>query len=289
MKKKWLNKFIKEGREVTLTSREKRAMISSILKPDGVLSPYFFFHSFIALRQKQIAAFVVIIAIVLTSGGTSYAAENALPGDTLYSIKVNVNEEIENFVALTPTAKAKVSVKHTSKRLAEAEQLSKSGKLTAETQAVIETSIKKHTDSIKVSIVALASEENATSSVQEVVSDFKNSIEVHEANLATISSSTVSSSTSEHIDALIVKTKEAKNEIDIIEEAVIGTSTPDKMSTSTPATKGTSTVPVIPAESKNKTATSTATSTVPNASSTDQNLPTATSSTEEKLKAKLKA
>lgn len=36
-------------------------------------------------------------ALVLFSGGVSYAAEGALPGDSLYKVKVNVNEEVVGF------------------------------------------------------------------------------------------------------------------------------------------------------------------------------------------------
>jgi hypothetical protein len=220
MKTRWIKKFRKEAREVKLTAHDKRAMLSHIIGPSNIPSPYSFFLTVMEYRQK-IAVAGVIFALLLTSGGTSFAATGALPGEALYPIKVNVNEGLQSLVAVTPDAKAKVQVRHTQNRLIEAETLSKKGKLDAKAQAIIETKIEEHTEALKENIATLASE-NATATVQAVISDLKLSIEEHEITLTDIASSTASSSDQqdEHIDALINKVNEVKGEINDIGKKV---------------------------------------------------------------------
>lgn len=224
MNTKWLKKFNKEGRAIKMSAREKRRMLFKVLGPMNVPSPYYFVSTFIAQYNRQFATVALALIFILTSGGTSYAAESALPGDPLYSIKVNVNEEIQNFVALTPDAKAKVAVIRTTKRLQEAEDLSKKGKLTVETQAIIETKIAEHADAIKANIAALASE-NATATVAAVISDLKTSVAGHEANLSIIASSTAATSTDARIDSILSKVKTEINSLDDSKDATSTTAT----------------------------------------------------------------
>lgn len=70
-------------------------------------SPYHFFVFNRAVLQRTFAA-VVFFVFVLGSGGTSYAAQGALPGDVLYAIKIHVNELVETKLATTQVAKAEV-------------------------------------------------------------------------------------------------------------------------------------------------------------------------------------
>jgi len=211
--KNWLNKFIHEAREVRLTAREKRAMLSAIIGPARIPSPYSFFLAVVEHRHR-LAVAAMFAAVVITSGGTSFAASGALPGEALYSIKVNINEEIQSFVAPNPTAKAKVEVSRTEKRLEEAESLSKSGKLNAKTQAIIETNLERHSNTLKASIATLADEE-AAATVKEVISGLNSTIEVREAVLSDLASSSASS-TGGHLDAVIEKVNKVKKEIDDI-------------------------------------------------------------------------
>ena len=265
MNKRWTKKFIKEAHEVKITAHEKRTMLSRILGPAGIPSPYSFFLTVLEYRRK-IVAIAVIATFVFTSGGTSFVAASALPGDTLYSIKVNFNEEIQSIAAVSANAKVKVEVKRTEKRLEEAEALSKSGKLNAETQAIIENNIERHSETIKENIATLTSE-NAVETVKEVVADLATSIEAHQAVaekvLTTMSassltaSSSISASTStlneseSRIDAIVSKITEVKDELENIgEDNAVSTST--STSTSTEAlpqvdTTATSTTSVSPA------------------------------------------
>jgi hypothetical protein len=93
--------------------------------------------------KKRMTSIAIIIALLL-GGGTSFAAENALPGESLYAIKVNVNEKVQEFVAVSNEAEAKVQARLAERRLEEAEKLAVSGKLNAETSAELRASFEEH-------------------------------------------------------------------------------------------------------------------------------------------------
>jgi len=161
-----------------------------------------------------------------------------------------------------------VNIKQTDRRLAEVEELSKKGRLNAETQAIIETKIERHTEKIKNNIAELTSD-NATNTAKEVIIDLKNSFEAREVALSTIASST-SSTTDSHIKAIIDKVKEVQEEMDVIEKDI------DDKSVSNADSTASSTIilqPIKPKPTASTTASSspstTASSTLPiNASST---------------------
>jgi predicted aconitase with swiveling domain len=211
MNMRWMKKFIKEAREVRLAAQDKRAMLSRILGPSSIPSPYSFFLAVMEHRQKILVASFMFV-FLLTSGGTSFAATGALPGEALYPIKVNINEGLQSLVAVSPNAKAKIEVRHTQNRLVEAEVLSKKGKLDEKTKAIIETKLEEHAEALKGNIATLASE-NATATVKEVISDLSASIEEHEAVLTDLATST-------EIDAVITKANKVKTEMEDIGKKV---------------------------------------------------------------------
>jgi len=73
----------------------------------------------------------LILAIVL-SGGISYAAEGAVPGDILYPVKTEINENIRSAVAFSTESEGRVQVQLAQHRLEEASELSAEGKLTSD-------------------------------------------------------------------------------------------------------------------------------------------------------------
>ncbi|KND47668.1 MAG: hypothetical protein AB201_01900 [Parcubacteria bacterium C7867-006] len=86
---------------------------------------------------------IALILLLLLGGGTGIVAENSLPGDILYSVKIHINENIESAIALTAKSDAEVSVRQAARRLVEAEQLKEKGKLSAEQSIEIKDSFLK--------------------------------------------------------------------------------------------------------------------------------------------------
>lgn len=71
----------------------------------------------------------LLAVLLVMSGGVSYAATGTIPGDSLYPVKVKVNERIKTALAFSPAAKARVAVELAEERLKEAEILAVQGKL----------------------------------------------------------------------------------------------------------------------------------------------------------------
>ncbi len=67
--------------------------------------------------RRLIPAFIVF-SLVLTSGGTAFAAQHSLPGETLYPVKL-LTEEVRVAVALTPAKKAELQMAYAEERTKE--------------------------------------------------------------------------------------------------------------------------------------------------------------------------
>lgn len=223
--KQKIKAFMKDALKVRLTKNEKQRIQSRVF-----VSPY----SFVAKQawsQRNLVAWTVLIAIIVTGSGTSYAAVSALPGEALYGIKVNVNEELRSFAAITPNAKAKVEIGRANERLDEAVKLSQNGKLNKQNQSVITSKLKEHTEVIKANVAELASENKLTEATS-VITDLKMTIDEHEQSLKNISTSTASTTD------IISSVAEVKAEINVIQNDI------DTMENTTPTattTNGTST------------------------------------------------
>ncbi len=87
---------------------------------------------------------VAALLIVVLSGSTVAASENALPGDILYSIKVHVTEEVRASLAVSPKAKADWALARAERRLEEAATLELAGNLDEVTRAEIDTNLDEH-------------------------------------------------------------------------------------------------------------------------------------------------
>ncbi len=227
--------FIKKAESVRMTRHEKRLVFNAITRKvnllenaqkisqtsfiskatetlNNALGKKTFGHNslvsvwgFISHNSKRTVAAGVVIMLALASFGTTYAAENALPGDVLYGVKINVNEEVKSFVAVGDDAKAKVAVSLAKKRLEEAEALSATGKLNANTQSIIKDNFKKHTETIKQKVNSLKVQKN-NDAIDDVVSSLASGIKAHESILTSIKSST-NKDTGEQIDQLIDSVK----------------------------------------------------------------------------------
>jgi len=132
-----LEKLNKQAQKVFLNKDEKSA-IRNILISYSRESPYGAFFSFSFIRSKRVLVPAFAIILLLLGGGTSYAAQRALPGDILYPIKINVNEKIADLMAVTKEAKVKLNAKIIKRRLEEMDKLILIGKFDKKTEVKIE-------------------------------------------------------------------------------------------------------------------------------------------------------
>lgn len=172
-----LRKFGEEARGVVLSAQEKAAG-RSMLEQYMLLTPVRAASAPVAAKRrfgfmpsamvgKAASVFSLVLGLMLSSAGVSYAAEGALPGDALYPVKVGVNEELR--AALSPTAEAKAAweAERAERRLAEAETLAKKGSLKAETRVSLEADFKRHAEKAKSGIaeISVSADENAAANV----------------------------------------------------------------------------------------------------------------------------
>ncbi|MFN4181118.1 MAG: hypothetical protein ACK4FA_00270 [Candidatus Paceibacteria bacterium] len=198
MKNVW-DKIIAEAKQVSLENEERDLLLSQIKahiashpvhipKKDIIESSYAYrFRLALSWHEKRFVPLAVILILVLF-GGTSFAANYALPGETLYSMKVNVNEQVESWMALSPNANARFEAVKAERRLKEAEKLTvKKKKITPKAKAQIKENFAKNAQNVK-KIVAEIEASGDTTQAAEVKAEFENKLEAHAVVLSKLAS-----------------------------------------------------------------------------------------------------
>jgi len=101
---------------------------------------------FTLFKQTKSMTAVIIAIMLIAGGGTTFAAEGAVPGDFLYTIKTEVNENVKSAFAISSEAEARLQARLVEERLEEAEELAVRGELTAEASADLSARIQTHTN-----------------------------------------------------------------------------------------------------------------------------------------------
>jgi hypothetical protein len=142
-----LEKFIENIESIKMTQYEKNEMRQRLsnfavdYKP--IVSPY---SSILLLSRKiMVSAFIAIISIGSLS---QFASNDALPGDTLYPVKI-AHEKIRLAATNGEARKIDFEIRQTEKRIQEATQLAQEEKLDTETQEDIAEVIKGLTQKVK--------------------------------------------------------------------------------------------------------------------------------------------
>lgn len=128
------------------------------------------------------------IALLFTmGGGASFAANDSLPNDTLYPVKIHLNERVESALAFNEEAKAEVALDKAELRLQEAETLAVAEELDTELASKIEARFDKHINRLTALRHGFEEQGNASAAAQ-IDSRIEAMLEVHQAVLAQISS-----------------------------------------------------------------------------------------------------
>jgi hypothetical protein len=121
---------------------------------------------------------IAIAVLLALGGGTSYVAEGAVPGDALYSVKTMVNENVRGSIAVGAEAHAKWQAALAERRLAEAEKLSKAGKLKDDVAADLGAQIQSHAEAALAAAADLRAKGDAGAAA-EVESEVNAAVEAH--------------------------------------------------------------------------------------------------------------
>lgn len=233
---KQIEKDLEKIKQIKLRGDEKaliRANLIDRINGRPLLSPYKFdFSPYILISNwnrfslMKVGTFAVLFMFVFGSSLT-YASEQSLPGEALYSIKVNVKEEIEIKLASTPEKKANVEKTHIEKRLEEISTLKDEGNLTEENSAIVINEFKERTEDLHQSIdelqdsgeseVILEITQNLIPTLTEFVEESSNETTTSEE----ISLKTVEEESSEGTEI----TEENKDDISLAISSIISVAT----------------------------------------------------------------
>jgi len=134
----------------------------------------FSFVRFIWASPARRAYVGVLSVLVISFGVASFAAEGALPGDALYTMKTGVNEPIRKVLALSSKAKAGVEVELADRRLFEALELESSDRLDDSMREKLFDEAAKHAASLRV-VVAESSDDLDEQDIAKLTSAIRSS------------------------------------------------------------------------------------------------------------------
>ncbi len=173
--------FLRHARNITLSSAEKVAirealfttMIPSYRQTFGIawLNPFKSFTSVVAS----------ILIVTLCGASASYAADNSLPGDILYPIKVQVNERIHERM-LSKSDRVRYATERAEMRLQEAEKLAEAGRLDQGRKSIVRHEFLAATKTVREHIKTLESE-NQHTRAHDVSASFETALKTRSRSL----------------------------------------------------------------------------------------------------------
>jgi hypothetical protein len=203
---------------------------------------------------------------IFVGGSVSVIADNALPGDPLYSFKVHVNEEVKGAFLTTPAKKAAYQTSRIEERLSEVQTLAESKTLTPAKQETAQKALDSHltqlsqelgktdpsaalavTDSLKATIAAKKNAVDTSADTSLSANEKAEVINTYNTALQSVSNQQVQ---------IISK------QVDSITKEVLQTPTPDAVGTitgdtdTTPAEDSSNTPAADPSQTKTDTSTS---------------------------------
>lgn len=131
---------------------------------------------------------LLLALVILLGGGTSFAAEKALPGDFLFPVKVHVNEEVKSMLSVSDSAKADWETSRADRRLSETEQLASEHQIDPKALAQIESNFQAQADRIN-ELIAQLQEKNKTADASAIAARFQGVLETHKTILAALAKS----------------------------------------------------------------------------------------------------
>ena len=128
-------------------------------------------------------AFMIAVLVATSTFGVSYAANDALPGDLLYGVKVNINEEVKTaFMSSDNKSRIEWERKRAEMRLSEAAKLALEGRLDSEKKEEVSRLFAEHTHAVVERV--LETEKTDPVLAAEISSEFEGSLDAHEVVLA---------------------------------------------------------------------------------------------------------
>jgi hypothetical protein len=115
---------------------------------------------------KYSSAFAVLILVVIP-----FVAERAVPGDVLYAVKVQFNEELRGTLTFDSFEKVEWETERLNRRIAEARLLASEGRLTPEAEADVAAAVRVHSANAQREIDELRIEDADSATIASIALD----------------------------------------------------------------------------------------------------------------------
>src|SRR3989344_1531159 len=180
MTNKQFKKGIEDLRNIRMTDGERTHMLKSILatptespyvKPGLPVGRRVSMFAFIYSHHVQMVL-VACLVVATSLGGISYASDDAIPGDILYSVKIRLVEPVFDVVNKAPEDKIVWEEEKVERRIVEAEMLAEIDELNDERSEELERKIEESSRAF-VRAVDEASGEKAESRKEEFRKKFE--------------------------------------------------------------------------------------------------------------------
>jgi hypothetical protein len=134
----------------------------------------------------------MLVFVLVTGVGTSYAAVDALPGSPLFALKVSLDESVERATVSSSQSETQWTLTLTNRRLQEAEKLAAMGTLTPSNANIVVTQLNTDTANFNATVSTLATSSLALAQVANAQSDLDAALSAHVQVLVAIASSSES-------------------------------------------------------------------------------------------------
>ena len=142
--------------DATSATKRKRA--------EGIISEPF---KAILINMTYVRSFAGVFALFLVVG-VPFIAERSVPGDILYPVKIQLNEEVRSTLSLSPYAKVEWETQRLERRIAEARLLADEGKLTQAIEAEVAQAVKDHTTAAQKGIETMRESDSDGAAIAEI-------------------------------------------------------------------------------------------------------------------------
>ena len=125
-------------------------------------------------KSSAVAAALVLVAV-------PFMAEQSVPGDTLYAVKVQFNEEVRSTLTFDSYQKVEWETQRVNRRIAEARLLESEGRLTDEVEAEVAQAVRTHTQNAQKEIEIMREQDVEGATIASI--EFDSNLEAQAASL----------------------------------------------------------------------------------------------------------
>lgn len=137
-------------------------------------------------NYKLIPTLVIVLTAVIF-GSTSAYAEKAIPGDKLYSVKINVNEKVAGLFTITKEDNAEWQERLVERRLEEATKLVNQNNFSEKNRIILENEIKSHVEMFSANVKELSLKEGESVDSKDLNTRLQASLQAYKSVIDTLS------------------------------------------------------------------------------------------------------